>query len=77
MNSNSLSFKFCIRLSVLFFVAQVCSLTGCTDHKESDTKEASDWALKTLADLTIEKKVAQLICVDISGSYIPEDDPRF
>ena len=34
-------------------------------------------ARKTLAGLTLEKKVAQLVCIEISGNYLPDDDPKF
>jgi beta-N-acetylhexosaminidase len=56
---------------VLFF--------GCNPaaKKETDKSAAAEWAEKTLAGLTLEKKVAQLICTDITGVYIPDDDPRF
>lgn len=77
MDRNSLPFINFTRLAVLASAVQIFCLTGCTENKEISTKEASDWAQKTLVSLTIEKKVAQLICVDISGTYLPEDDPRF
>jgi len=38
--------------------------------------EAAKWADETLAGLTLEKKIVQMICTDISGSYITEEDPR-
>jgi beta-N-acetylhexosaminidase len=38
--------------------------------------EAAIWAEKTLAGLTLEKKIAQIICADIVGGYVAEDDPR-
>ena len=34
------------------------------------------WVEETLAGLTLEEKVGQLICSDISGGYISEDDAR-
>jgi beta-N-acetylhexosaminidase len=77
MNRNLLPFINFTRLAILTSAVQIFCLTGCAENKEISTKEASDWAQKTLANLTIEKKVAQLICVDISGTYLPEDDPRF
>ncbi len=40
------------------------------------TDEAAAWAEKTLAGLTLEKKIAQIICADLAGGYIAEDDPR-
>ena len=38
--------------------------------------EATKWADKTLAGLTLEKKIGQMICADIAGGYIADDDPR-
>jgi beta-N-acetylhexosaminidase len=38
--------------------------------------EAAKWADKTLAGLSLEKKIGQMICVDIAGGYIADDDPR-
>jgi beta-N-acetylhexosaminidase len=40
-------------------------------------EEATKWADQTLATLSLEKKIGQLICADISGGYITPDDPRF
>ena len=54
-------------------------IAGCTqtDDRTTEQREAARWAEKTLAGLSVEKKVAQLICTDISGIYIPEDDARY
>jgi len=38
--------------------------------------EAAKWADKTLAGLTLEKKIGQMICADIVGGYIADDDLR-
>jgi beta-N-acetylhexosaminidase len=38
--------------------------------------EASAWVDKTLAGLTLEKRIGQIICSDITGGYIAADDPR-
>jgi beta-N-acetylhexosaminidase len=57
--------------------ALVFLLAACTEAPENSARQAEQWADKTLAGLTLEKKVAQLLCTDITGSYIPEDDPRF
>jgi beta-N-acetylhexosaminidase len=42
----------------------------------SASDEASEWIEKTLAGLTLEKKVGQIICSDLAGTYISDDDPR-
>ncbi len=38
--------------------------------------EAEQWAEKTLAGLTLERKVGQMICAEIAGGYIADADPR-
>jgi beta-N-acetylhexosaminidase len=38
--------------------------------------EATKWADKTLAGLTLEKKIGQMICPDIAAGYIADNDPR-
>lgn len=40
-------------------------------------EEAVKWADRTLAALSLEKKIGQLTCADISGGYITPADPRF
>jgi beta-N-acetylhexosaminidase len=39
-------------------------------------EEALKWADQTLAKLTLEKKIGQMICADIAGGYFADDDPR-
>jgi beta-N-acetylhexosaminidase len=38
--------------------------------------EAAEWAATTLTGLTLEKKIGQLVCSDVAGGYISDDDPR-
>jgi beta-N-acetylhexosaminidase len=38
--------------------------------------EDAAWVKKTLAGLSLERKIAQIVTVDIAGGYIAEDDPR-
>jgi hypothetical protein len=38
-------------------------------------KDAERWAKQVIAGMPLEKKVAQLVFVDISGGYVTEDDP--
>lgn len=38
--------------------------------------EAAAWVDKTLAGLSLEKKIAQIVCSDVAGGYIADDDPR-
>jgi beta-N-acetylhexosaminidase len=38
--------------------------------------ESATWVDKTLAGLSLEKKIAQCVTADIVGGYIPDDDPR-
>jgi beta-N-acetylhexosaminidase len=41
-------------------------------HEESEA-----WAEKTLASLSLEEKAGQMICEQIRGAYVPEDDPGY
>ncbi len=38
--------------------------------------DAAAWVTDTLAGLTLERKIAQLVTADIAGGYIADDDPR-
>ncbi len=42
----------------------------------TEAREAKRWAAATLAGLSLEKKIGQMICPDIAAGYITEDDPR-
>jgi beta-N-acetylhexosaminidase len=38
--------------------------------------DAAAWVVETLAELPLEKRIAQLVTADVVGGYIPDDDPR-
>jgi beta-N-acetylhexosaminidase len=40
------------------------------------TDKAAAWVDKTLAGLTLEKKIGQIVCSDVTAGYIAADDPR-
>ena len=61
-----------INIKRLLSIALVITIVVSCDSSDND--EASVWAKKTLARLTLEEKVAQLICTDISGSDRPYDE---
>jgi len=78
-------------VSVLAVAAFSILLTACGQEPESfpasagaptpsllptPTPEMEAWVEETLAGLTLEEKVGQLICSDIAGEYMAEDDPR-
>ena len=50
--------------------AQALGLTATHD-------EAGRWAEATLKTLPLERKVAQMICEQMRGEYVPEDSDRF
>src|ERR1043165_5559447 len=56
-----------------FLFVLICCL-NVTGNAQSDP---ADLAKKTLASLTLEKKAAQLVCTEISGNYIADDDPKY
>jgi len=53
-----------------------CPASADGPQAPSPDDEASRWVETTLAGLTLEQKIGQMICVDISGGYIAEGDPR-
>ena len=61
------------RILSLTFIAQIIVFPFASGQ----TDEVAVLTRKTLAGLTLEKKVAQLVCVEISGNYLPDDDPKF
>lgn len=40
-------------------------------------EEAEAWAQKTLGTLSLERKIGQMICAEMRGEFIAEDDPRY
>lgn len=46
---------------------------SCTPAPRDDSEK---WAKETLANLSLEKKAAQLVFVDINGNYVADDDAR-
>jgi beta-N-acetylhexosaminidase len=77
------------RLIVLVLAAGLAGLSACGPGTSPKTpspagtpsmasaEEAQAWAQKTLATLSLERKVAQMICAEIRGEYVPEDDARY
>ena len=61
--------------TVIIIIFFVVSQSRAQRMAQSD--EAVKWADETLAGLTLEEKIGQIICTDISGGYITEDDPKF
>lgn len=61
----------------LVMVLSACLLAEAHARATVPVEEAQSWADETLAQLTLEKKIAQIICVDIAGGYISESDPKF
>jgi beta-N-acetylhexosaminidase len=57
---------------LLFLAAGVAlSLSG-----QVASEEGASWAKKTLAGLSLEKKIGQIVCFDLTGGYIADGDPR-
>ena len=64
-------------LLCLFVLIAVIGIYQCSGRDEATDVEALTWAEQTLSGLSLEEKIGQLICVDITADYITEDDPRF
>ncbi|UCG86559.1 MAG: hypothetical protein JSW71_22120 [Gemmatimonadota bacterium] len=43
---------------------------------QASREDAAAWVEQTLAGLTLKQKVGQLMCSDITGGYLAEEDPR-
>jgi beta-N-acetylhexosaminidase len=67
-------------IRIICFWAVLILFCGGLAHGQAASmashEEAAKWADKTLAGLTLEKKIGQMICADIAGGYIADDDPR-
>ena len=64
-------------LLCLFVLILVSGLYRCGGQDGAADTEALTWAEQTLSGLTLEEKIGQLICADITADYIAEDDPKF
>ncbi len=70
-------------LAALLAVASCTSRPETGKDKSSATvlaaphDEAERWAAATLGTLSLEQKVAQMICEQIRGEFVPESDERF
>jgi len=63
-----------------FILICLVIISGCIQvksDKPASERQAAKWADKTLKGLSLEKKIGQLICTDITGVYLPEDDPKY
>jgi len=49
---------------------------GSAPFAWTDVQEAQKWAAETLAKLSLEKKIGQMICPDIAAGFIADGDPR-
>lgn len=67
----------------LSFILTSCSPEDSERNSSSDLKltasheEAEKWAEKTLDSLSLEKKIAQMICEQMRGEYKAEDSQEF
>ena len=61
----------------MFVMVAAGGLYRCGDQNAASDVDAQTWAEQTLSGLSLEEKIGQLICADISADYITEDDPRF
>jgi beta-N-acetylhexosaminidase len=62
---------------ILFIVAFTVGVPAHTQTQlMASDDEAVKWADATLAKLTLEQKIGQIICAEIAGGYITDDDPK-
>jgi len=65
--------RLAIIVGALLFIAVGVALS--TSGQEA-ADEAAAWAQKTLAGLSLEKKIGQIVCSDLTGGYVADGDPR-
>lgn len=69
--------RFLLNGLVIICVVLIVGCMQVTNDKTVSERKAAKWADRTLKGLSLEKKVAQLICTDITGVDLAEDDPKF
>jgi beta-N-acetylhexosaminidase len=64
--------------SILAICALSLLLSGAalSFSHQAAADEATAWAQKTLAGLSLEKKIGQIVCSDLAGGYVAEGDPK-
>ena len=65
-----------LRIVVWTLLLTACGLAFSLSPQDA-SEEAAAWAKNTLAGLSLEKKIGQIVCSDLVGGYIAEEDPRF
>jgi beta-N-acetylhexosaminidase len=60
-------------IGALFFIF---SGTAFSFSDQAASNDAAAWAKKTLAGLSLDKKIGQIICSDLVGGYVAEGDPK-
>jgi len=65
-----------LRIVVWPLLLTACGLAFSLSPQDA-SEEAAAWTKKTLAGLSLEKKIGQIVCSDLVGGYIAEEDPRF
>jgi len=60
-----------------FAIIVSLGIISCIGPQAVSDDDAQAWAEKTLSRLTLEQKIGQIICVDITAGYITEENPKF
>jgi len=77
MRSKNAAILLCV-LIVLGFCTTERKTTLSSEAQVTAThKEAEKWAEETLSSLSLEKKIGQMICEQMRGKYVAEDDLKF
>jgi beta-N-acetylhexosaminidase len=61
----------------LFLVITAGGTYRCGGQDTTSNVDPQSWVEQVLSELSLEEKIGQLICADITADYIAEDDPRF
>jgi beta-N-acetylhexosaminidase len=69
---RSLYFLFFAEFHLLILTSAIAQTPIMASHEE-----AAKWADEILKKLPLEKKIGQMICAEIAGGYVTDDDPKF
>jgi beta-N-acetylhexosaminidase len=79
-----MNFKKWVALFLVVLIFGCCATekdsaySAAADSKlTADHQEAEEWADETLAKLSLEKKIGQMICEQMRGEYVAEEDPKY
>ena len=65
-----------MRAVVVLALVATSAVAGGQSLAPTPGRDGAAWVERSLAGLTLERKVAQLVVADLAGGYLGDDDPR-